>query len=68
MGWSSGSTIAIGVIKLAKSAVPEGMKPKFYRGLIELLQDEDWDCEHDAEGIDPAFDRVLKKTMKEQGF
>ncbi len=68
MGWSGGTDIACGVIKLAKGVVPEDAKPKFYKGLIALLEGGDWDCQYEALRIDPAFDKVMKKHLKDQGF
>ena len=62
MGWSGGSGVAIDIIKLAKKHVPEASKAAFYKGLLEALESEDWDCQSEAEGIDPAFDKALRKA------
>lgn len=65
MGWSSGTDIARVVIKLAKKHVPEASKMAFYSGFLDAMEDCDWDCQDEAAGLDPAFDKVLKSKHPE---
>jgi hypothetical protein len=67
MGWSGGTEVARKLIKLAMKHVPESARPKFYDGMIEALEDNDWGCQEEVEEIDPAFDRVLDKRLKASG-
>lgn len=64
MGWSGGTDIARGIIKLAKDALPAEAKAKFYDRLIDLLTDHDWDCVDEAQGIDPVADKSIKKYLR----
>jgi hypothetical protein len=67
MGWSGGTEVACKLIKLAMKHVPESSRAKFYDGMIEVLEENDWDCQAEAEGLDPAYDRVLDKRLKASG-
>jgi hypothetical protein len=62
MGWASGTGLAIDVIRAAKKHVSEASKPAFYKAFLVAMEDHDWDCQHEARGIDPAFDKALKKA------
>lgn len=60
MGWSSGSNIAIPMVKaIRKHVVDEATRRALYETLVEALQDEDWDTQSEAACIDPVFDSVI---------
>lgn len=62
MGWSGGSNIACAMIKCIKKNVKDDeIKFKLYTGLIQSLENEDWDTEDEAMGIDKVFDKAMLK-------
>lgn len=61
MGWSGGSDIGATLIRVAKKHVAEASKPAFYKALIEALENHGCDTLGECMGIDPAFDKALKK-------
>lgn len=61
MGWSGGSEVASSLIRAIKKNVDsDDVKSKLYEELLEALENQDWDNQEDAEGVDPVFDAVLK--------
>jgi len=69
MGWSGGSEIFGQIIKAVKRNVPDKKKRKnIYKAAINAFRDQDWDTEDECEGMDPAFDEVMKKIRKDEGW
>jgi len=60
MGWASGSQVMDGIISVVKKEIndPE-VRTKLYRGIIEVLEGEDWDTQNECEGIDDEYDKAL---------
>lgn len=66
MGWSSGTDIAVEMIKVIKKNVPDlKARKKIYKVLLDSLEGQDWDSSMDAEGIDLVFDSLLPKYEEE---
>lgn len=42
-------------------AVPESDRKAIYEALIEWAEQEDWDTQNEAEGIDPVLDGLLRE-------
>lgn len=62
MGWSGGSNIACDMIKCIKKNVKdEKVKFNLYTCLIKSLENEDWDTEDEAMGVDKVFDKAMLK-------
>ena len=62
MGWNQGTGIARVVIREAQALKPVEQRERLYAAMIEALDDCDWDWPPEACGIDPVFDRVLKRV------
>ena len=61
MGWSRGSTVASSIIEgLQKVIRDDEVRRKAYVKIIKALEDADWDCQNECEGMDKAFDQALK--------
>ena len=62
MGWASGGEIAHDMIKgLKRRKMAPKDREKVYACLIPSLFNGDWDTQGEMIGLDPAFDKVLKK-------
>lgn len=70
MGWASGSELARAQIKAAKRIFHERnyLRAEFYSHMIDAFWDQDCDTLDEATGIDPIFDRVLKRKYKDLGY
>ncbi len=67
MGWSGGTEIAINMIKVIKETVDDIEKrKKIYETLLETLEDADWDCVYEVEGIDSVFDDLIPKDETDE--
>ena len=63
MGWSSGGTIFLEVIKTLQGAIPaDNVRQRAYEKLIPAFFSEDWDTEDELRGLDPAYDKALDKV------
>ena len=57
MGWAAGTRVAEGVIAaIRKTSLTSLEKQTFYQGIINVLEDQDWDCQDECLGLDPDFD------------
>jgi hypothetical protein len=62
MGWSSGTDLVRKVAESIRSTVVEPQDRKqLYLDLVSAAEDCDWDCQNEAEGIDPILDRILRR-------
>lgn len=69
MGWSGGSRVAANFIKTIRREVPDAAtRQRIYLDIIDYLEDEDWDTQDEAQGLDPAFDAALKGAEKDAPF
>ncbi len=60
MGFSSGTDIAITVAEAVKKHVADAKaRHAIYKALVDALESADWDCQNEAEGIDPVLDKLL---------
>lgn len=60
MGWSGGSIHAQEVaLALKREKLPMEVRKRVLRALVESLEDDDWDTQDDAYGVDKALDAVL---------
>lgn len=61
MGRSSGTDIMQAVIAAVKSQVSSvGSRQSIYKDVITAMEDADWDCQQECQGMDPAYDAALK--------
>lgn len=61
MGWASGTTVAIDIIKSVKKNVKDySTRFAVYKDVIKALKRNDWDTVTEAMGYDDAFDEALK--------
>jgi hypothetical protein len=61
MGWASGTSVMDAVISFAsKYVADECARMSFYMEMISALEEQDWDCQGDCVGVDPAYDAALK--------
>lgn len=66
MGWAGGSAIAIDIVEVISELVEDSsVKREIYEKLIDSLEEQDWDTQEEALGIDPVFDRLLKFRMSQ---
>ena len=62
MGWASGGEIAEDMVKgLKKAKVDDKTRERVYKILIKSLFAGDWDTQGEMIGMDPMFDKVLRK-------
>lgn len=61
MGWVNGSQVAITMIRAINEYDLEPDKVKFYKYVIRILTELDWDCEYEMFGVDPDLDEAFKK-------
>jgi hypothetical protein len=62
MGWASGSEIMSEIINLTKRTIKDVSKRKsFYKNLIVIFENRDWDTEDECLGLDRAFDLAMKE-------
>lgn len=62
MGWSGGTNVAVEMtFSIQRTIESIEARKTLYRRLIISLQNCDWDCEYEVQGIDPAMDEVLKE-------
>lgn len=60
MGWSSGTDFVCDVAHAIKKNVKEKkVREALYWALVNAAENADWDCQNEAEGIDPILDKVL---------
>jgi len=60
VGWSGGTDLAWSIIKVAKKHVPDKKaRLKLYVGVIDAMEDHDWDTQGEAMGRDPVFDEAM---------
>ena len=62
MGWASGSEVMDEIIEVVQKEIkdPEA-RFRLYKGIIEALENQDWDTQNECEGQDDAFDKALTK-------
>ena len=59
MGWSSGTRVMEEIIKVVEKELNDfDTKVKLYDGIIEVLENEDWDTQGECLGESEAFDFV----------
>jgi len=62
MGWSNGTYVMEDIIPLFKKNVPDKtMRKTLYKGIIDILEGQDWDCQEECKGIDPLYDEALNE-------
>ena len=62
MGWGSASSMVSGIISAIQEAIPDESKRKeFYKNIISIFENEDWDTEEECLGSDIAFDKAMKE-------
>lgn len=62
MGWCGGTEFAERYIKVCKEYVKdEKVRTKLYTEYIDFLTNEDWDTMEESLGIDPVWDKAMKK-------
>ncbi len=62
MGWASGSALFSEVIAVIKRAVKnERQRVNIYEKLIDAFEESDWDTQDECRGLDPAYDKALKR-------
>lgn len=62
MGWASGSEVMGRIIKVVKKEVASKAKRKaLYMGIIQALEDHDWDTQDECLGEDQAYDDVYNE-------
>ena len=67
MGWSSGTYVMEDIIKFFKKNVPDNeMRKMLYKGIIDILEDQDWDCPSECKGMDPAYDKALNEIHPDE--
>lgn len=60
MGWNGGYDIISKLVPVLVKRVPDlDARSQIYESLLDALRDADWDCEYEAEGLDPALDELL---------
>ena len=68
MGWAGGSTVMSGIVGVFDSScvsLSHMERVALYKGIIEVLQGEDWDCTDDCFGEDDALDEALEQVARE---
>jgi len=62
MGWASGSDLMESIINVISKEIPDKSKRyRIYRRIIIAMERHDWDTQNECIGIDPEFDKALKK-------
>lgn len=64
MGWNKGTEIMERIVDTYEGLhkfEEEEVKMEFYKGVIEILQDHDWDTEYEVEGVSWTLDQVLRE-------
>lgn len=62
MGWASGSSVMRGIIEAAETSIYDlKIRCNFYKKVIEVLEQEDWDTQGECMEEDEAFDKALKE-------
>lgn len=62
MGWSRGSEVMNSIIAAVQPHVADQkVRESIYRPIIDVLEDGDWDTQNESEGLDPAFDAVIRE-------
>jgi len=62
MGWSGGTEIAEKLIKLIdRFDMKESEKFQFYKNMITILEDQDWDNACEIRGMNKLVDTALKQ-------
>ena len=62
MGWASGSSLFIAVIKAAKRFIKDDKaRRKFYLAILPEFDSHDWDTQGECDGEDPVFDKILRE-------
>ena len=66
MGWSGGSEIADTLIDIISTEVKnKTTRKRMYIGIIEELENHDWDTQEESLGQDDVFDEALKELHPE---
>lgn len=66
MGWASGTDLVCDIAHAIKTNVKEQKARKaLYRALVDAAENADWDCQNEAEGIDPILDEILGAGQEE---
>lgn len=58
MGWGNGASLFWAIAPSLKDIESQKRK-EIYAALIKWAESEDWDTQDEAEGIDPALDKLL---------
>ena len=61
MGWGSGSSLMIDIIKVLKEETVFDQRKRIYIGIIEAMERHDWDTQGECMDRDGAFDAALRE-------
>lgn len=66
MGWSHGTEV-VGRLApvLQQHIIDAAARAEVYKVLLDVLRDLDWDCEDEAQGLDPVLDEQLNLNEEE---
>lgn len=60
MGWDGGYDIISRIVPVVIKHVPnDDVRSQIYEAILDALRNADWDCEYEAEGLDPVLDKLL---------
>lgn len=66
MGWASGSTLMNRIITVIQENVGDPDKRYYiYEGIVDAMQDADWDTLDECLGKDPEYDRLYQQMYGE---
>lgn len=66
MGWGSGSGLMEDIIRgLKRKALNDATRRRVYHVLVPVFLNADCDTLYELEGMDPVFDKVLKRYAVE---
>ncbi len=67
MGWSSGTYVMEEIIALFKKHVPDKeVRKTLYKGVIDTLEGQDWDCQAECKGMDAVYDEALRELHPDE--
>jgi hypothetical protein len=53
------------IVALNKSGVADRRRLAFYKEIIPVFEDQDWDTPDECEGEDPTFDAAMRELQPE---
>lgn len=67
MGWSGGSEVAEGLIRVIRKNVKDTkIRSIIYSEVLRVLEGADWDTEEDVFGMDIVWDEMIKQRYPER--